>query len=68
MAEMLKRKDFLENEVVDLRDEIALVSPTDTPLTNDLTFCYMLYRARSYPCIPVNVICEPSQLHAQTLT
>lgn len=33
MAEMLKRKDFLDNEVVDLRDEIALVSPTDTPLT-----------------------------------
>lgn len=33
MAEMVKRKDFLENEVVDLREEIALVSPTDTPLT-----------------------------------
>ena len=33
MAEMLKRKDFLENEVVDLREEIALTSPTDTPLT-----------------------------------
>ena len=33
MADMLKRKDFLENEVVDLREEIALVSPTDTPLT-----------------------------------
>lgn len=33
MADMLKRKDFLANEVVDLRDEIALVSPTDTPLT-----------------------------------
>ena len=32
MAEMLKRKDFLENEVVDLREEIALTSPTDTPL------------------------------------
>ena len=30
---MLKRKDFLENEVVDLREEIALTSPTDTPLT-----------------------------------
>lgn len=30
---MVKRADFLENEVVDLRDEIALVSPTDTPLT-----------------------------------
>lgn len=33
MADMVKRSDFLENEVVDLRDEIALVSPTDTPLT-----------------------------------
>jgi len=30
---MLKRSNFLANEVVDLRDEIALVSPTDTPLT-----------------------------------
>lgn len=33
MADMVKRSDYLENEVVDLRDEIALVSPTDTPLT-----------------------------------
>lgn len=33
MANMVKRSDFLENEVVDLREEIALVSPTDTPLT-----------------------------------
>ena len=30
---MVKRKDFLANEVMDLRDEIALVSPMDTPLT-----------------------------------
>ena len=30
---MIKRSDFLANEVVDLREEIALVSPTDTPLT-----------------------------------
>ena len=30
---MVKRKDFLANEVMDLRDEIALVSPTVTPLT-----------------------------------
>ena len=30
---MVKSKDFLANEVMDLRDEIALVSPTDTPLT-----------------------------------
>lgn len=36
MAEMVKRKDFLENEVVDLREEIALTSPTDTPLTTIL--------------------------------
>jgi hypothetical protein len=33
MADMVKRSNFLANEVVDLRDEIALVSPTDTPLT-----------------------------------
>lgn len=30
---MVKRKDFLENEVVDLKEEIALTSPTDTPFT-----------------------------------
>ena len=36
MADMVKRNDFLENEVVDLREEIALVSPTDTPLTTML--------------------------------
>ena len=30
MADMVKRKDFLENEVVDLTEEIKLVSPTDT--------------------------------------
>ena len=34
MADMVKRKNFLENEVVDLTEEIKLVSPTDTPLTN----------------------------------
>ena len=33
---MLKRSDFLENEVVDLAEEIKLVSPTDTPLTTML--------------------------------
>ncbi len=36
MADMVKRNDFLENEVVDLKDEIALLSPTDTPLTTML--------------------------------
>lgn len=33
MADMVKRKDFLQGEVADLREEIVLVSPTDTPLT-----------------------------------
>lgn len=33
MADMVKRSDFLAGEVMDLRDEIALASPTDTPLT-----------------------------------
>lgn len=33
---MIKRSDFLANEVVDLTEEIKLVSPTDTPLTTML--------------------------------
>ena len=33
MADMIKRKDFQENEVVDLTEEIKQTSPTDTPLT-----------------------------------
>ena len=33
MAEMVKRKMFINGEVMDLREKIALVSPTDTPLT-----------------------------------
>ncbi len=33
MAEMVKRKMFLDGEVKDLREELVLVSPTDTPLT-----------------------------------
>ena len=33
MADMVKRSDFLQNEVIDLAEEIKLVSPTDTPLT-----------------------------------
>ena len=36
MADMIKRADFLANEVVDLTEEIKLVSPTDTPLTTML--------------------------------
>lgn len=36
MADMIKRDSFLENEVVDLTEEIKLVSPTDTPLTTML--------------------------------
>lgn len=33
MAEMVKRKDFVNGEVMDLKETIALVSPTDTPFT-----------------------------------
>lgn len=33
---MIKRTSFLEHEVVDLSEEIKLVSPTDTPLTTML--------------------------------
>ena len=36
MTDMVKRSNFLENEVVDLTEEIKLVSPTDTPLTTML--------------------------------
>lgn len=36
MSDMVKRSSFLENEVVDLTEEIKLVSPTDTPLTTML--------------------------------
>ena len=36
MADMIKRSSFLDNEVVDLTEEIKLVSPTDTPLTTML--------------------------------
>ena len=36
MADMVKRNTFLDYEVVDLAEEIKLVSPTDTPLTTML--------------------------------
>ena len=36
MADMVKRSSFENNEVVDLTEEIKLVSPTDTPLTTML--------------------------------
>ncbi len=36
MADMVKSSSFEKNEVVDLTEEIKLVSPTDTPLTTML--------------------------------
>lgn len=36
MADMIKRGSFGESEVVDLAEEIKLISPTDTPLTTML--------------------------------
>lgn len=33
MSNMVKTEDFLKNEIIDLSAELALVDPTDTPLT-----------------------------------
>lgn len=33
MADMVKRKEFINGEVMDLKETIALTSPTDTPFT-----------------------------------
>jgi hypothetical protein len=58
MAEMLKRKDFLENEVVDLREEIALTSPTDTPLTT-----LLMGRGATVPATDITVTWRERKLN-----
>ena len=57
---MIKRKDFLENEVVDLRDEIALVSPTDTPLTT-----LLMARGQVVPANDITVTWREKELNSQ---
>lgn len=58
MADMVKRKDFLENEVVDLREEIALVSPTDTPLTT-----LLMGRGATVPATDITVTWRERKLN-----
>lgn len=57
MADMVKRKDFLTDEVVDLSDEIKLVSPTDTPLTTML-----MGRGAVVPATDITVTWREKQL------
>lgn len=58
MAEMVKRKDLLENEVVDLTEEIALVSPTDTPLTT-----LLMGRGATVPATDITVTWRERKLN-----
>lgn len=59
MADMVKRKNFLENEVVDLTDEIKLVSPTDTPLTTML-----MARGQVVPATDITVTWRERELNS----
>ena len=60
MADMVKRSDFLENEVVDITDEIKLVSPTDTPLTT-----LLMGRGQVVPATDITVTWREKQLNTQ---
>lgn len=57
---MIKREDFLENEVVDLSEEIKLVSPTDTPLTT-----LLMARNAVVPAKDITVTWREKQLNPQ---
>lgn len=57
---MIKRSDFLANEVVDLREEMALVSPTDTPLTT-----LLMSRGAVVPAKDITVTWREKQLNTQ---
>lgn len=57
---MIKRENFLENEVVDLAEEIKLVSPTDTPLTT-----LLMGRGQVVPATDITVTWREKQLNTQ---
>lgn len=59
MADMVKRSSFLENEVVDLTEEIKLVSPTDTPLTTML-----MARGQVEPATDITVTWRERELNS----
>ena len=60
MADMVKRKNFLENEVVDLTEEIKLVSPTDTPLTT-----LLMGRGQVVPANDITVPWREKELNSE---
>lgn len=60
MADMVKRSNFLENEVVDLTEEIKLVSPTDTPLTTML-----MARGAVEPATDITVTWRERELNSE---
>lgn len=55
---MVKRSDFLTNEVVDLSEEIKLTSPTDTPLTT-----LLMGRGAVVPAKDITVTWREKQLN-----
>ena len=56
---MVKRDDFLTNEVVDLTEEIKLTSPTDTPLTT-----LLMGRGAVVPAKDITVTWREKQLNS----
>lgn len=60
MADMVKRSDFLQNEVMDLAEEIKLVSPTDTPLTT-----LLMGRGQTVPATDITVTWRERKLNDQ---
>ena len=57
---MIKREKFLQNEVVDLKEEIALVNPTDTPLTT-----LLMGRGAVVPAKDITVTWRERELNSQ---
>ena len=55
---MVKRSDFLANEVIDLAEEIKLTSPTDTPLTT-----LLMGRGAVVPAKDITVTWREKQLN-----
>lgn len=60
MADMIKRKDFQENEVVDLTEEIKQTSPTDTPLTT-----LLMSRGQVVPAKDITVTWREKELNSE---
>lgn len=59
MADMIKRSSFLTDEVVDLTEEIKLVSPTDTPLTT-----LLMGRGQVVPATDITVTWREKELNS----